>query len=51
MNSCDSSRLPLAGSVAHTRITRPAPASVPFHTDIQQPIAPNATRREALVRQ
>ncbi|KDB06897.1 hypothetical protein LIG30_3916 [Burkholderia sp. lig30] len=51
MDSDDSSRLPLAGAIAHTRITRPAPASVPFHTDIQQPIAPDATRREALVRQ
>jgi len=51
MDSDDSSRLPLAGSVSHTRITCPVPASVPFHTDIQQPIAPDATRREALVRQ
>lgn len=51
MDSDDSSRLPLAGAVAHTRITCPVPASVPFHTDIQQPIAPDATRREALVRQ
>jgi hypothetical protein len=51
MDSDDSSRLPLAGAIAHTRSTCPAPASVPFHTDIQQPIAPDATRREALVHQ
>lgn len=50
MDSDDSSRLPLAGTVSHTRITRSVSASVPFHTDIQQPIARNATRREALVR-
>ncbi|AXK62746.1 hypothetical protein [Burkholderia sp. IDO3] len=51
MNSDDSSRLPLAG--ATLRIVHPiafrAPASVPPFTD-PQPIAPDATRREALVR-
>ncbi|WP_185658078.1 MULTISPECIES: hypothetical protein [unclassified Burkholderia] len=51
MNSDDSSRLPLAG--ATLRIDMPtasrAPASVPAFTD-PQPIAPDATRRGALVR-
>ncbi|RQR38177.1 hypothetical protein DIE23_04530 [Burkholderia sp. Bp9143] len=51
MNSDDSSRLPLAG--ATLRIVPPtalrAPASVPPFTD-PQPIAPDATRRGALVR-
>ncbi|ONJ02893.1 hypothetical protein A8D95_29500 [Burkholderia cenocepacia] len=51
MNSDDSSRLPLAG--ATLRIDTPsascAPASVPAFTD-PQPIAPDATRRGALVR-
>ncbi len=51
MNSDDSSRLPLAG--ATLRIDSPtalrAPASVPLFTD-PQPIAPDATRRGALVR-
>ncbi|MDW9232026.1 hypothetical protein C7S15_5366 [Burkholderia cepacia] len=51
MNSDDSSRLPLAG--ATLRIAPPAaphaPASVPSITD-PQPIAPDATRRGALVR-
>ncbi|RQZ45505.1 hypothetical protein DIE17_20345 [Burkholderia sp. Bp9099] len=51
MNSDDSSRLPLAG--ATPRIVPPtalrAPASVPPFTD-PQPIAPDATRRGALVR-
>ncbi|HDR9481171.1 MULTISPECIES: hypothetical protein [Burkholderia] len=51
MNSDDSSRLPLAGATLH--IAPPAaphaPASVPAFTD-PQPIAPDATRREALVR-
>ena len=51
MNSDDSSRLPLAG--ATLRIVPPtalhAPASAPPLTD-SQPIAPDATRREAFVR-
>ncbi|MGN8188465.1 hypothetical protein SAMN03159335_00440 [Burkholderia cepacia] len=51
MNSDDSSRLSLAG--ATPRIAPPAalhaPASVPAITD-PQPIAPDATRRGALVR-
>ncbi|WP_321787177.1 hypothetical protein [Burkholderia pyrrocinia] len=51
MNSDDSSRLPLAG--ATLRIDTPtalhAPASVPAFSD-PQPIAPDATRRGALVR-
>ncbi|RQR41346.1 hypothetical protein DIE22_03515 [Burkholderia sp. Bp9142] len=51
MNPDDSSRLPLAG--ATLRIAPPtalrAPASVPLFTD-PQPIAPDATRRRALVR-
>ncbi|VWB38309.1 hypothetical protein BLA23254_01687 [Burkholderia lata] len=51
MNSDDSSRLPLAGATLH--IAPPAapyaPASVPTFTD-PQPIAPDATRRGALVR-
>ncbi|WP_179950161.1 hypothetical protein [Burkholderia sp. MSMB1826] len=54
MNSDDSSRLPLAG--ATLRIDTPsascAPASVPAFTDLTDPqsIAPDATRRGALVR-
>ncbi|RXV67466.1 hypothetical protein D1006_19530 [Burkholderia stabilis] len=51
MNSDDSSRLPLAG--ATLRIDTPtapcAPASVPAFPD-PNPIAPDATRRGALVR-
>ncbi|OXI56472.1 hypothetical protein CFB47_23725 [Burkholderia sp. AU27893] len=51
MNSDDSSRLPLAGATLHTAppAAPPAPASVPAFTD-PQPIAPDATRRGALVR-
>ncbi|RQT18837.1 hypothetical protein DF051_09530 [Burkholderia contaminans] len=51
MNSDDSSRLPLAGATPRTAppAAPPAPASVPAFTD-PQPIAPDATRRGALVR-
>ncbi|WP_186451718.1 hypothetical protein [Burkholderia stabilis] len=51
MNSDDSSRLPLAGATLRidTPIALHAPASVSAFTD-PQPIAPDATRRGALVR-
>ncbi|MGR3906356.1 hypothetical protein Q3A80_04875 [Burkholderia sp. SR8] len=51
MNSDDSSRLPLAGAKlrADGPSVRHAPASIPLFTD-PQPIAPDATRRGALVR-
>ncbi|NTZ86378.1 hypothetical protein FCJ61_26070 [Burkholderia metallica] len=51
MNSDDSSRLPLAGATLRIDIPTAscAPASVPAFTD-PYPIAPDATRRGALVR-